>query len=144
MHTFLVWVHVGLLMLAFGASPLGRLGLRYLLFRVPDPKAAKAIVRGFSRIFLAGGISVTAGVGVGAVLAWDAGFTQTWLSASIVLITIAGVGGVVIEDRWLKKLVRVDGDLFATVLDEKVPFLAALASPVIWLLILWLMIEKPV
>ncbi len=143
MHAVLVWVHVCLMMGAFGASPLGRLGLRYLLSGVSEPRSAQAIVRGFSSIFLAGGISVTAGVCIGLVLAWDAGLTQKWIAASIALIAIAGIGGVAVEDRWLNRLSRAEGDAFAAILHEKVPFLAALASPVLWLWILWLMIEKP-
>jgi hypothetical protein len=131
------------MMVAFGASPLGRLGLRRLLSGVSAPQSAQAIARGFSGIFLVGGLAVTAGVAVGLALAWDSGLTQTWVSASIALITIAGVGNVAIEDRWLKRLGRAEGDAFAAILHEKVPFLAALASPLIWLFILWLMIEKP-
>jgi hypothetical protein len=143
MHAVLVWGHVGLMMGAFGASPLGRLGLRYLLSRVSEPQSAQAISRGFSGIFLAGGIAVTAGVGIGLVLAWDDGLTQKWVAASFVLIAIAGIVGVTIEDRWLNRLSRAQGDVFAVILHEKIPFLAAIASPVIWLFILWLMIEKP-
>jgi UDP-N-acetylmuramyl pentapeptide phosphotransferase/UDP-N-acetylglucosamine-1-phosphate transferase len=143
MHTVLVWVHVCLMMVAFGASPLGRLGLRYLLSGVSGPQSAQAILRGFSGIFLAGGISVTAGVCVGLVLAWDVGLTQRWVVASIALIAIAGIGGVTIEDRWVNRLSRAEGDAFAAILNEKIPFLAALASPVLWLCILWLMVEKP-
>ncbi len=143
MHAVLVWSHVCLMMVAFGASPLGRLGLRYLLSGVSGPQSARAIVRGFSGIFLAGGVSVTAGVGIGLVLAWDVGLTQTWVTASIALITIAGIGGIAIEYRWLDRLSRVEGVAFDAILHEKVPFLAALASPVIWLSVLWLMIAKP-
>jgi hypothetical protein len=143
MRAVLVWGHVGLMMVAFGASPLGRWGLRYLLWRASGTLAAQAIVRGFSGIFLAGGTSVTVGVGLGLVLAWDWGVTQRWVAESIVLIAAAGVGGVAIEDRWLRRLSRADGDAFAAVRGEKIPFLAALVSPVIWLLILWLMIAKP-
>lgn len=143
MYALLVWVHVGLMMVAFGAAPLGRLGLRYLLSGVSGPQSAQSILQGFSRIFLAGGISVTAGVCVGLVLAWDSGLTQTWVAASIALIAIAGIGSVAIEDRWVKRLGRAEGEAFAVILHEKVPFLAALASLVIWLFILWLMIEKP-
>ena len=130
-------------MVAFGASPLGRLGLRYVLSGASEPHAAKVILRGFSGIFLAGGISITAGVLAGLVLAWNAGLTQTWVVASISLITIAGVGGVAIEDRWVKRLLRAEADAYGAILHEKIPFLAALASPVLWLCILWLMIEKP-
>jgi UDP-N-acetylmuramyl pentapeptide phosphotransferase/UDP-N-acetylglucosamine-1-phosphate transferase len=144
MYTVLVWAHVCLIMVAFGASPLGRLGLRYLLSRSSGPQSAQAILRGFSGIFLAGGISVTAGVCIGLVLAWDSGLTQRWVAASLALITIAGVGGVAIEDRWVRRLSRAEGDAFVAILHEKVPFLAAYASPVLWLYILWLMIQKPV
>jgi UDP-N-acetylmuramyl pentapeptide phosphotransferase/UDP-N-acetylglucosamine-1-phosphate transferase len=144
MYTVLVWVHVCLMMVAFGASPLGRLGLRYLLSRSSGPQSAQSILRGFSGIFLAGGISVTAGVSVGVMLAWDAGFTPRWVTASIALIVIAGIGGVAIEDRWVRRLSRAEGDAFVAILHEKVPLLAAYASPVLWLYILWLMIQKPV
>jgi hypothetical protein len=143
MHAVLVWGHVGLMMVAFGASPLGRLGLRHLLSRAPDTQSAQAIARGFAGVFLAGGVCVTAGVTIGLVLAWDVGLKQTWIMASFALIAIAGVGGVAIEDRWLTKLTRADGDTFSAILHEKTPLLAALVSPVIWLGILWLMIEKP-
>ncbi len=143
MHAVLVWGHVGWMMVAFGASPLGRLGLRYLLSGVSGPQSAQAILRGFSGIFLAGGISVTVGVGIGLVLAWDAALTQKWVAASIVLIAIAGIAGVTIEDRWVNRLRHAEGDAFATVLHEKIPLMAALVSPVVWLGILWLMIEKP-
>jgi uncharacterized membrane protein len=144
MHAVLVWGHVGLMMVAFGASPLGRLGLRYLLSRTSERPSARAVARGFSGIFLAGGILVTIGVGVGLALAWDAALlSQTWVVASIALITIAGAGNVAIEDRWLKRLGSAEGDAFVAVLHEKVPFWAAFASPAIWLFILWLMIEKP-
>jgi uncharacterized membrane protein len=143
MHAVLVWWHIGLMMVAFGASPLGRLGLRHLLSRVSGPRPARAIARAFSRIFLVGGLSVTAGVSVGLVLAWDTALTQTWVTASIALIVIAGIAGVAIEDRWLKRLTHAEGDAFASILHERVPLLAALVSPVIWLSILWLMIEKP-
>jgi hypothetical protein len=132
------------MMAAFGASPLGRLGLLYLLSRASERQSAQAIARGFSSIFLAGGILVTVGVGVGLVLAWnDAVLTQRWLVSSITLITIAGIGNVAIEDRWLRRLSRAEGDAFGAILYEKVPFWAALVSPVIWLFILWLMIERP-
>jgi hypothetical protein len=77
------------------------------------------------------------------MLAWNAGLTQIWITASIALIAIAGVGGVAIEDRWIKKLRRAQGDEFTAVLHERIPFLVAFASPVLWLCILWLMIEKP-
>jgi hypothetical protein len=59
------------------------------------------------------------------------------------LIAIAGIGGVAIEDRWVSRLRRAEGDAFAAILHERVPFLAALASPVLWLTALWLMIAKP-
>jgi hypothetical protein len=143
MHAFLVWGHVGLVMAAFGASPMGRLGLRYLLSRTSERHSAQAIARGFSGIFLAGGVSVTIGVAVGLVLAWNTALTQTWVVASIALITIGGIANVAIEDRWLKKLSSAEGDAFGAVLHEKIPFWAASVSPVIWLFILWLMIEKP-
>ncbi len=133
------------MMAAFGASPLGRLGLRYLLSRTPGRQSARAIARSFSGIFLAGGILVTVGVGVGLVMAWrSALLSQTWVVASLALITVGGIGNVVIEDRWLKKLSGAEGDAFDVVLRERAPFLAALISPLIWLFILWLMIEKPV
>jgi uncharacterized membrane protein len=132
------------MMVAFGASPLGRLGLRHVLSGASGVASAQAIARGFSGVFLVGGLSVTAGVGLGLFLAWDAGLlAHTWIVASIALIVIAGVGGVVIEDRWLKRLIRADGDRFAAILHQKVPAISALASPAIWLLILWLMIAKP-
>ncbi len=144
MHAVLVWGHVGLMMVAFGASPLGRLGLRYLLSRTSARQSAQSIARGFSGIFLAGGILVTVGVVVGLGLAWDAALlTQTWVIASIALITIAGICNVAIEDRWLKKLSNAEADAFGAVLHEKIPLWAALVSPVIWLFILWLMIERP-
>jgi hypothetical protein len=144
MYLFLIWIHVALMMVAFGASPLGRLGLRYLLSGVSGPQSAEAILRGFSHLFLAGGIAVTAGVGVGLAMAWNANLTQRWVTESIVLIAFAGIGGVAIEGSWVKRLTRAEGDAFTAILHEKVPFLAALASPVIWLYILWLMIAKPV
>jgi putative flippase GtrA len=143
MYTILVWVHVGLMMVAFGTAPLGRLGLRYLLSGLSEPQSAQSILQRFSRIFLVGGISVTVGVCVGLVLAWDFGLTQTWIAASIALIAIAGIGSFAIEDRWVKRLGCAEGEAFAVILHEKVPFLAAFASLVIWLFILWLMIEKP-
>jgi UDP-N-acetylmuramyl pentapeptide phosphotransferase/UDP-N-acetylglucosamine-1-phosphate transferase len=143
MHGVLVWVHVCLMMVAFGASPLGRIGLRYLLSGVSEPQSAQALLRGFSGIFLAGGLAVTAGVCVGLVLAWDTGLTQRWVVASIALIVIAGIGGVAIENRWVNRLSRAEGDAFGAILNEKMPLLAALASPVLWLCILWLMIAKP-
>ncbi len=143
MHAVLVWGHVGLMMVAFGASPLGRLGLRYLLSRQPGAQPAQALARSFSGVFLVGGVSVTLGFGVGFLLAWDAGLTRTWVAASIALIVLAGLGGVAIEDRWLRRLSRADGDSFNTILHEKIPRLAAYFSPMIWLSVLWLMIEKP-
>ncbi len=132
-----------MMMVAFGASPLGRLGLRYLLSRLPEPQSARAVLRGLSVIFLAGGVSVSAGVGIGLVLAWDAGLTQAWVAASTALIAIAGIGGVAIEDRWVSRLRRAEGDAFAVILRERGPLLAALASPVLWLCVLWLMIKRP-
>jgi uncharacterized membrane protein len=144
MYAVFVWAHVSLTMVAFGASPLGRLGLRYLLSGVPEPRAAKMILQGFAGIFLVGGISITAGVCIGLVLAWNANLAQTWITASIALVTIAGAGGVAIEDRWVKRLRAAEGDAFAKILHEKTPFIAAFVSPLIWLCILWLMIEKPV
>jgi uncharacterized membrane protein len=132
------------MMVAFGASPLGRLALRYVLSRDPVSQSAQTIARAFSGIFLVGGLAVTVGVCAGMVLAWDVGFTQRWILASLVLIVIAGIGGVAIEDRWLRRLGRAEGDAFAAILRERVPWLAALASPVIWMTIVWLMIEKPV
>jgi hypothetical protein len=144
MHAVLVWGHVGLMMAAFGASPLGRLGLRHLMSRASDRPSAQAIARGFSGIFLVGGILVTIGVGVGLVLALNSALlTEGWVAASTALITVAGVGNVAIEDRWLKRLSNAEGDAFDAVRREKAPFVAALASPVIWLFILWLMVEKP-
>ncbi len=144
MYTLLVWIHVGLMMVAFGASPLGRLALRYLISGASDPHAAKPILRGFSRIFQFGGIAVTLSVCIGLYLARRFGLTQTWVSPSIALITLAGVGSVVIEDNWLTRLSRAEGDAFTAILHEKVPRVAAFASPLIWLMILWLMIKKPV
>ena len=143
MHAFLVWLHVGLMMIAFAASPLGRLGMRYLL-SAAGPQAAAAILRGFAAIFMVGGIVVTLGVVAGVMLAWNGGLTQFSIVASIVLITIAGVGGVGIENRWITRLRRAEGEAFAAVLHDKVPCVAAWASPAIWLIILWLMIAKPI
>jgi hypothetical protein len=102
MHAVLVWGHVGLMMVAFGALPLGRQGLHHLLSRVSGTHSAQAVARGF-----------------------------------------AGIAGVAIEDRWLKRLSRAENDAFATVLHERVPLLAAPASPAIRLFVLWLMITKP-
>jgi len=143
MRTVLLWSHVALMMVAFGASPLGRLGLRYLLSRTPQPYFAVSTIESFKIIFLLGGITVTAGVCAGLVLGWDGGFSQLWLAASIALIVIAGLGGVTIEDRWLRRLGRAKDDSFTAILHERTPLLAALVSPVLWLCILWLMIAKP-
>jgi hypothetical protein len=143
MHAVLVWAHIGLMMVAFGASPLGRLGLRYLLPRVSGAQAARDITRAFSRIFLAGGISVTAGVCIGLVLAWPDGLTRTWILASVVLIGVAGLGGVAIENRWVSRLSRAEGEAFTAILGEKTPLMASLVSPALWLCVLWLMIAKP-
>ena len=86
---------------------------------------------------------MTAGVGVGIGLAWGVGLTQIWVAGSIALIAIAGISAVAIEDRWLNRLICANDDAFAHVLHERVPLLAALVSPVLWLCILWLMIRKP-
>jgi hypothetical protein len=145
MHAIFIWGHVGLMMAAFGASPLGRLALHHLLSRTAEHQSAQAVARAFSSIFLVGGILVTIGVGAGLVLAWNAAvLSQLWVVASIVLITIAGAANVSIEDRWLNRLSRAESNAFDTILHEQVPFWAALVSPVVWLFILWLMIEKPV
>jgi uncharacterized membrane protein len=144
MHAFLIWLHVGLMMVAFAASPLGRIGMRYLLSQTTGPQAAESILRGFAAIFTVGGILVTLGVVAGVMLAWNGGLTQRWIVASIVLITIAGVGGVGIENRWITRLRRAEGETFAAVLHDRVAFVAAWASPAIWLSILWLMIAKPI
>lgn len=143
MHAILVWAHVGLMLVAFGASPLGRLGLRYLLAQGAGPQAAADIVRGFSGIFLVGGISVTCGVGIGLMLAWHDHLADAWVAASFALIAIAGGGGVAVEGRWLDRLRLAEGAAFTAVMHEKIPFIAALASPAVWLFILWLMIAKP-
>ncbi len=63
-------------MAAFGASPLGSLGLRHLLLGITDQRAMRVILLGFSGIFLAGGLSITEGVGAGLALAWN-GLAQT-------------------------------------------------------------------
>ncbi len=132
-------------MAAFGASPLGRLALRRLLSRAPEYQSAQAIVRAFKGIFVVGGMLVTSGVAVGVVLAWNDGLlTQRWILASIGLITVAGLANVTIEDRWLNSLSRADHEAFVAILHERVPYWAALVSPIAWLFILWLMIEKPV
>jgi UDP-N-acetylmuramyl pentapeptide phosphotransferase/UDP-N-acetylglucosamine-1-phosphate transferase len=119
--------------------------MRYLLSGPMRPQSAQAILRGSSGTFLAGGVSVTAGVCIGLALAWAEGaLTRAWMVASMAVIAIAGIGGVGIEDRWVKRLRRAEGDAFAAILHERVPFLAASASPALWLCILWLVIEKPV
>ena len=143
MHTVLVWTHIGLMMVAFGASPMGRLIVRFVLADVRDAETARTVLRAYAGVFTIGGIAVTAGVAIGIVLALNAGLAQSWLAGSLVLISVAGIGGAIPENRWIKRLLAAPGDGVFIVLREPGALWLALASPLIWLLILWLMIAKP-
>jgi hypothetical protein len=57
-HTFLLWFHIGAMMIAFGALPIAGIIFRVIVVHVDEQRVFQLLATAFSRIFAAGGVSV--------------------------------------------------------------------------------------
>jgi hypothetical protein len=142
-HTFLLWLHIGAMMIAFGALPIAGIIFRVIVVHVDEQRVFQLLATAFSRIFAAGGVSVGIGVVSGLVLAHTYGYASGWLVLSYVLSTIAALIGILIDEPWSRRLASADRQNLPLVRGALWPRLAAPFGIALWLSILWLMIAKP-
>jgi len=143
MYSVALFIHIGSMMIGFAALPVAGAVLRLLIWRAPTPEGAQMIVRAFQPTFVVGGVAVGVGVVAGLYLAQFVGFTDRWLTMTYGLMLLAAGIGILIDDRWARRLRDSNRSAFDTISNQFLPRAAAIVGPVCWLAILWLMIDKP-
>jgi hypothetical protein len=142
-RAFLLWLHVGAMMLAFAGLPIAGIIFRVIVQHVDEQRLFQMLATAFSRIFAAGGVSVGIGVLSGLSLAHTYGYASGWLVLSYVLSTMAALTGILIDEPWSRRLASADQQNLSLVRSALLPRLAAPLGIALWLSILWLMITKP-
>jgi len=142
-RAFLLWLHVGAMMLAFAGLPIAGIIFRVIVQHLDEQRVFQMLATAFSRIFAAGGVSVGIGVVSGLLLARTYGYASGWLVLSYVLSTMAALIGILIDEPWSRRLASADRQNLPLVRSALLPRLAAPLGIALWLSILWLMITKP-
>ena len=142
-RAFLLWLHVGAMMIAFAGLPIAGITFRVIVQYVDEQRVLQMLANAFSRIFAAGGISVGIGVVSGLLLAHPYGYASGWLILSYVLSTIAALIGIVIDEPWSRRLASAEHQNLPLVRSAFLPRLATPLGVALWLSILWLMTAKP-
>jgi hypothetical protein len=142
-RAFLLWVHIGGMMLAFAGLPIAGIIFRVIVQHVDEQRVLQTLATAFSRIFAAGGISVGIGVVSGLLLAHTYGYASGWLVLSYVLSTVAALIGILIDEPWSRHLASADRQNVSLVRGALLPRLAAPLGIAVWLSVLWLMVAKP-
>jgi uncharacterized membrane protein len=131
------------MMIAFAGLPIAGIIFRVIVRHVDEQQVLQMLATAFSRIFAAGGISVGIGVVSGLLLAHTYGYASGWLVLSYVLSTLAALTGILIDEKWSRRLASADSQQLALVRAALLPRLAAPLGIALWLSVLWLMIAKP-
>jgi uncharacterized membrane protein len=142
-RAFLLWLHVGAMMLAFAGLPIAGIIFRVIVQHLDEQRVFQMLATAFSRIFAAGGVSVGIGVVSGLSLAHTYGYASGWLVLSYVLSTMAALVGILIDEPWSRRLASADRQNLPLVRSAFLPRLAAPLGIALWLSVLWLMITKP-
>jgi uncharacterized membrane protein len=142
-RAFLLWLHVGAMMLAFAGLPIAGIIFRVIVQHLDEQRVFQMLATAFSRIFAAGGVAVGIGVVSGLLLAHTYGYASGWLVLSYVLSTIAALIGILIDEPWSRRLASADRQNLPLVRSALLPRVAAPLGIAVWLSILWLMIAKP-
>ena len=142
-RAFLLWLHVGAMMVAFAGLPIAGIIFRVIVRYVDEQPVLQILATAFSRVFAAGGISVGVGVVAGLALAHTFGYASGWLVLSYVLSAMAALVGILIDEPWSRRLAAADGQHLPLVRGALLPRLAAPLGLALWFAILWLMITKP-
>jgi uncharacterized membrane protein len=142
-HTFLLWLHIGAMMIAFAGLPIAGIIFRVIVVHVDEQRILQILATAFGRVFAAGGVSVGIGVVSGLLLAHTYGYASGWLVLSYVLSAIAALSGILIDERWSRRLAAADHQNLPLVRSALLPRLAVPLGIALWLSILWLMIAKP-
>jgi hypothetical protein len=142
-HTFLLWLHIGAMMIAFAGLPIAGIIFRVIVRHVDEQRVFQLLATAFSRIFAGGGVSVGIGVLSGLALAYKYGYASGWLVLSYVLSAIAALVGILIDEPWSRRLAAADPKTLPLVRGAMLPRLAAPLGIALWLSVLWLMITKP-
>jgi hypothetical protein len=142
-RAFLLWLHVGAMMLAFAGLPIAGIIFRVIVQHADEQRVLQMLATAFSRIFAAGGVSVGTGVVSGLLLARTNGYASGWLVLSYALSTLAALIGILIDEPWSRRLASADRQKLSLVRSALLPRLAAPLGLALWLSILWLMIAKP-
>jgi hypothetical protein len=142
-RAFLLWLHVGAMMVAFAGLPIAGIIFRVIVQHLDEQRVLQMLATAFSRIFAAGGVSVGIGVVSGLSLAHTYGYASGWLVLSYVLSTMAALIGILIDEPWSRRLASADRQNLPLVRSALLPRLAAPLGIALWLSILSLMITKP-
>lgn len=142
-RAFLLWLHIGAMMIAFAGLPIAGIIFRIIVQHVDEQRIFQMLATAFSRIFAAGGVSVGIGVVSGLSLAHTYGYASGWLVLSYVLSTMAALVGILIDEPWSRRLASADPQTLPLVRSALLPRLAAPLGIALWFSILWLMITKP-
>jgi hypothetical protein len=142
-RAFLLWLHVGAMMLAFAGLPIAGIIFRVIVQHLDEQRVFQMLAAAFSRIFAAGGVSVGIGVVSGLLLAHTYGYASGWLVLAYVLSTMAALIGILIDEPWSRRLAAADRQNLPLVRSSLLPRLAAPLGMALWFSILWLMITKP-
>jgi hypothetical protein len=142
-RAFLLWLHVGAMMVAFAGLPIAGIIFRVIVQHLDEQRIFQMLATAFGRIFAAGGVSVGIGVVSGLLLAHTYGYASGWLVLSYVLSTMAALIGILIDEPWSRRLASADRQNLPLVRSALLPRLAAPLGIALWLSILWLMITKP-
>lgn len=142
-RAFLVWLHIGAMMIAISGLPIAGIIFRVIVVHVDEQPMLQMLATAFGRVFAAGGISVGVGVVSGLFLAHTYGYTSDWLVLSYVLSAMAALVGALIDEPWSKRLAAADRQNVLLIRNALLPRLASPLGIVLWFSILWLMVAKP-
>ncbi len=142
-RAFLLWLHVGAMMIAFAGLPIAGIIFRVIVQHVDEQRVLQMLATAFSRIFATGGASVGIGVVSGLLLAHTYGYASRWLVLSYVLSTLAALVGILVDEPWSRRLAAANPQHLPLVRSAVLPRLAAPVGIALWLSVLWLMITKP-
>jgi hypothetical protein len=142
-HTFLLWLHIGAMMIAFAALPIAGIIFRVIVVHVNEQRVFQLLATAFSHVFAGGGVSVGIGVVSGLVLAYTYGYASGWLVLAYVLSAMTALVGILIDEPWSRRLAAADPQTLPLVRSAPLPRLAPAIGIVLWLSVLWLMIAKP-
>jgi hypothetical protein len=140
--SLLLVLHIAAMLAAFAFLPAAGLVVHIVASRAEMP-VAQAVCRLVAPVFTIGKISVAIGVITGLILAKPFGYGSAWLVATYILAVMNTAIGAGIEEPWAKRLSLTNAGDYQAVLHEPLPRIGTWINLSVWLVFIWLMVEKP-